>query len=138
MTKLDDTAPPAVPGGRGYFPEGDPKYAALTQGERCIVLHIFGDLLKVGVFPSTARLVTSRIWCGYRMPGRKRLLETWSPFPENIQYGTVSDILDDSSGRSSRIANPVMTAFLVSWPLLRQQPKDRSIKIAHRKPSTVQ
>lgn len=29
----DDIAPPAVPGGRGYFPVGDVKYAALTEGE---------------------------------------------------------------------------------------------------------
>lgn len=30
----DDQAPPAVPGGQGYFPVGDSKYAALTEGER--------------------------------------------------------------------------------------------------------
>eukprot|EP00903_Cladosiphon_okamuranus_P017500 g16119.t2 len=28
-----ETAPPAVRGSRGYFPEGDPKYAALTQDD---------------------------------------------------------------------------------------------------------
>eukprot|EP00752_Nemacystus_decipiens_P012533 g11101.t1 len=28
-----ETAPPAVPGGRGYFPVGDPKYAALTPDD---------------------------------------------------------------------------------------------------------
>lgn len=31
----DDIAPPAVPGGRGYFPVGDEKYAALTEGKSC-------------------------------------------------------------------------------------------------------
>lgn len=35
----DDIAPPAVPGGRGYFPVGDPKYAALTEGKQiCIIM----------------------------------------------------------------------------------------------------
>ena len=44
----DDIAPPAVPGGRGYFPVGDVKYAALTEGECVFRSVLFGDGLEHG------------------------------------------------------------------------------------------